>query len=120
MAVDQSATDEFYFFEVYEISVEKKKNLTQLCGTENLRRMSPKYRNGRTASKWTTHGNYTADDEKGTRRQYSGLGTEIYPPTKKRTRKNGAKMRPVRTGTLQPAECRYRKIISPGKPAAQC
>ncbi len=41
-------------------------------------------------------------------------------PTKKRTRENGAKMRLVRTGALQPAECRYRQIISPGKPAAQC
>ncbi len=29
-------------------------------------------------------------------------------------------MWPVRTGTLQPAECRYRQIISPRKPAAQC
>ncbi len=41
----------FTFFEVDEISVKKKKNLTQLRGMENLRRMSPKYRNSRTASK---------------------------------------------------------------------
>ncbi len=82
--------------------------------------MSPKYRNGRAASKRTKHGNYTADGEKGTRRQYSGLGTEMYPPTEKRTHENGAKIRPVRTGTLQLAECHYRQIISLGKPAAQC
>ncbi len=97
----------------------KIKNLTQLRGMENSRQMSPKYRNGRTASKRTTHVNYTADDEKGTHQQYSGLCTKIYPPTKKRTREKRAKMRPVRTGTLQPAECRYRQIISLGKPAAQ-
>ncbi len=72
------------------------------------------------ASKWKTHENYTTNSEKGTRQQYSGLGTEMYPPTKNRTRKNGEKLRPVRTGTLQPAECRYRQIISLGKLAAQC
>ncbi len=102
----------FTFFEVYEILVRRKKNLTQWRGTENLRRMSPKYWNGCTASKRTTHGNYTSDGEKGTRRQYSELGTEMYPPTKKRTREKGAKMRLGRTGTLQPAECRSRQIIS--------
>ncbi len=40
----------------------------------------------------------------------------MYPPSKKRTRENGTKMWPVRTGTLQ----RCRQIISLGKPAAQC
>ncbi len=99
----------FTFFEVDKISV-KKKHLTQLRGMENLRRVSSNYRNGRTPSKRTTHGNYTADGEKGTCRQYSGLGTEMYPLTKKRTRENRAKMRPVRTGTLQDTECRWCRV----------
>ncbi len=72
----------FTFFEVGEILVKKKKNLSQLRGTENSWRTSPKYRNGHTASKRTTHGNYTTDGKKGTRRQYSRLSTEIYPQTK--------------------------------------
>ncbi len=131
-AVDQRATNELYFFRSWQ-NFSEKKNLAQLRGTEysqrilaQLRgmeyswRMSPKYQNGRTVSKRTTYGNYTTDGQKGTHRQYSGLGTEMHPPTKKRTRENGAKMRLVRTGTLQPAECSYRQIISLGKPTAQC
>ncbi len=58
---------------------------------------------------------YTANVKKGTRGQCGGLGTELHSLTKNKTRKNGAKVRSIRTGTLQPAECRYRQIIAPRK-----
>ncbi len=48
------------------------------------------------------------------------VSAKLYLSTKNRTRENEAKTRPVRTGTLQPAKCRYGQIISLGKPAAQC
>ncbi len=47
------------------------------------------------------------------------VSTELYSSTKDRSRENERKMWPVRTGTLQPAECRYGQIISLGKQAAQ-
>ncbi len=102
----------FIFFKVYEIYVKKKKNLTQLRSTENSRWVYPKIPERPHSQQRDDTRNYTADGEKGTRRQYNGLGTEMYPPTKKRTRENGAKMRPVRTGTLQgvPLQTNYHSM----------
>ncbi len=77
----------FTFFEVYEISVEKKKNLWQLRGMENSRRMSPKYRNG--------HGRHTEIILRTTKKEpadnVADYVLKIYPLTKKWTRKNGVK-----------------------------